>query len=158
MKWISRASQLQYGSEVVVCDHNVRCDKHQRKDEESSAKSAEVPKDARVIRKMPWAHDFLGTVDHLCEFSAHNEVRVDISKPMVVQANTIRAEVLSEVSSVGIAYVGSITQHVRQRQQNHVGASFLPKNAVCGLDEPLLSEAVFGHIIMTAGLHNEQYY
>lgn len=142
-KWLGGASQLQYGREVEACDHELEI-------ENKSAKCKGA--------SMPWAKYSLGTVEYMQGLCLQDERSHGVSDRRIELASVLQAANVSKGSVSERASLHRFHRNVNKHSATVAGERFLPRTEHSELNEYLLSDAALGHIMMTAGIHEEQYY
>ena len=60
--WIGHATQLQYSEKFPGCDHDLRSGA--KRLEKDANHKVRTPKEARILRRMPWARNCFGAVEY----------------------------------------------------------------------------------------------
>lgn len=155
IRWIGTATKLQYDNELEGCDH----DRKPKSLRQSATKRGDyrvrIPKEARVLRRFPWAVNSLGTVEYIAEIWKESE-DVSLDTSVATKAvNTIRAAARAEGTVAEKRYLDSFDNHVCPTKRRRKGARFLPDNCFNESSELLSSDHAMGHIMMTAGIGSE---
>ena len=170
--WLGHASYLQYCKEWQGCDHDLR-PKNQHKSK-GARQDVKVPREARVIRRMPWARTSLGTIEYtedlwvsplssspLCgsplgsspldEDLTHTPSRADSLYDGIIGAVRASGKLVER------AYVDVFNRAVGKKRASP-GARFLPRHLDLEMSDGLPTHAAMGHHMMTVGLRPKQYF
>ena len=167
--WIEKAAAVQYDPEFGMCDHDKR-DKSLIKLKGSDHR-VRVPHEARILRRMPWASNSLGTVEYTNDIwtqerFTHCSGSNIPSEPAVpaVPSDSVVARVAEMRNATRVS--GSVRVRayldkfdvVNPRNSGRSSKRLLPISKYNEYDEPLPTVNASGHLMMTAGLGSEQYF
>ena len=153
--WVGKASQLQYSTEVEGCDHDK---KDGRKCNTAGPKQcARIPTEARVIRRMPWASNSLGTIEYKEDLWTQDATSAVDDDQVVRQASGLQTRIGEKGSVAEKSYVDSF--HNRCSTQCHAaGIRVMTRSCVNELSDALPTSAALGHMMFVTGVHSEQYF
>ena len=147
--WTGVAAALQYDNNFNGCDHDVK-PKDSCRPKRNKPMKVEVPPEARVLRKFPWATRCLGTCEYVEDIHCDDPVE-DVPK-IARMAGAVRAA--AKRTMVGAAYSESFTKTLTS---NRYLGKRVHTNTVPEILQPLRKDEAFGHTLHVVGLHPRQY-
>ena len=99
-KWTGKAAALQYDKEFEGCDHDIR-DRHSSNHRTGKKARVNIPDEARVLRKFPWASRSLGSIEYVSELH-HQGIKA--AEEDVVLSQATRASKAARLNMVGARY------------------------------------------------------
>ena len=154
-RWVGFAAAKQYEA-GHVCDHDTRTETF-RRSSGGLCSQPTLPKEARIIRRFPWAGRSMGTQEHR-ELQADSDgtdnivgaaSTVDIALSARVRAEQERSSRAQRVQRFCERFAN--TGHSK-------GTRCTPTNFVPEKDEWLPTNMAMGHAMHTVGMHPEQFY
>ena len=101
--WVGKASQLQHSSEVAGSDHDMK--EGRKSNHKGPMQGVHIPTEARVIRRMPWASNSLGTKEYNEDLWVQDAMRVAGDDQVVKQASGLQSRISKEGSVAEKFYV-----------------------------------------------------
>ena len=148
--WAGAAAALQYSDKFEGCDHDVR-PKNAPKCKPHKPMKVELPKEAKVIRKFPWATRSLGTAEYIGDLHSdgHNgDESVDTRLACAVRK-------AAGSTMVGAKYNEGFDRNVSRSKI--MGKRILTRS-VPEYARPLSQEDAYGHQLYVTGLLPTQYF
>lgn len=157
IRWVGTATKLRYDNELEGCDHDRRPKGlHPVKSKDFRTR---VPKEARVLRRFPWASDSLGIVEYTVDIWEDSDVEPVNTSVATEAADSIRAAVRVAGNTAEKQYLESFdSMGCADSKRRRKGARFLPDQSFNESSELLSSDHAMGHIMMTAGIGSNQFY
>ena len=113
--------QMRRGKDFNGCDHDFK-PKNFGKTGNTVEQDVKVPKEARILRRMPWAGGSLGTVEYLDDIWLQNDTSCSSweTDSVVMTANRVRPNVSSQGELRARAYLNKFSS-MCSRSTSHVG-------------------------------------
>ena len=147
--WAGVAAALQYDAEFNGCDHDVK-PKDISRPKRAKQMKVEVPTEAKVLRKFPWAAKSLGTCEYVEDIHCDDPPE-DVPR---IARLTSAVRAAAKRTMVGAAYSDSFSKTATSKK--YLGKR-VHTNIVPEILQPLRKEEAFGHTLHVVGLHPRQY-
>ena len=154
--WLGHASYLQYAHEWKGCDHDIKPKGHMAKPK-SSKQDVHIPREAKVIRRLPWARTSLGTIEFLDDLWVQQGVNEHPESSDSSGVQRITMAVSKHGTTAERAYQEQFSRHVLSGEPRR-GVRYIPRQVVPELSETLPTSASLGHHMMTAGVRPQQFF
>ena len=154
--WVAKAAQLQYDAKFGMCDHD-RKDKTLVK-AKGEDQRVRIPREAKVLRRMPWAACSLGTVEYTKDLWSQDDEGGDgvIRDPTVRSVVQMHAVASREGPLPVRSYLDKFK--VTNTRSGANRRRLIPLSLYSEYDEPLPTDLSLGHHMMTCGLGEEQFF
>ena len=152
--WVGFAAAIQYES-GHICDHVLHTDTYRLTDG-AKCSLPMLPKEARILRRFPWAARSLGTVEHrqLQQVNGADDDTVPYNHPVGIAT---RARVAVELERDNRAQRVSKFCERFSTVTHGRGVKALPQHFIPEKDEWLPTSMTLGHAMHTVGLFPLQY-
>ena len=154
-RWIGKAAALQHDSEFQGCDHDLKPTQH-KSGGKSKKLTANIPYEARILRKFPWGIRSLGSAEYRDDLHDQAPVPSDPNADNRVLDMARTARAAASRTMVGARYLDHFDAGQSQNQPRIWGRRVFTK-AVNEYHEPLSQDDALGHRLFIAGLFPNQY-